>query len=203
MHTWYRTIPSCERHKKISLGTPFLFPSINAEESKMDDHLSRKRPRSSSPVLTTSTVAKSNELSRGQLLAAQLNEPSKRNEALNELMKLTAAPELSYSLDGEEILVALVDIFFDALGWQGRRPAYARSKPVFSSMNAWTRHVTPENEEWASFCSMQLAKGKLGINTLKLLEVVLLIMRNLSFVASNHRLMAYSPDVLNVLVGAL
>ncbi len=169
----------------------------------MDDFSCRKRPRSNSPEAAAFERVEKSLLSHGQALATQLTEPRRRNEALNELMKLSAAPELSYSLDGEEVLLSLVDIFFESLDWREKRPAFATSKPAFSSSTAWTSHVTRENKEWADFCSIQLAKGKLGTDTLKLLEVVLLILRNLSFVAANHRLMAYSPDVLTVLVGAL
>lgn len=168
----------------------------------MEDNQTRKRPRSTSPVPPGSKTSKS-AFTEGSELAEQLRHPSTRNDALNELMKITAAHELSYSLDGEDVLRALVDIFFESLGWSGERPAVSRSKPVFVASKAWTTHATPEADEWASFCSVKLAKGKLGIDTLKLLEAVLLIMRNLSFVAANHRLMAYSPDVINVLTGAL
>jgi len=168
----------------------------------MDDFQSRKRPRSNSPAPTASNKT-SKSFTTGRELAAQLRNSRHRNDALNELMKVTAAHELSYSLDGEDVLKALVDIFFDCLGWTGQRPAESKSQPSFETSMAWTLHVTPESEEWASFCLIQLAKGKLGTDTLKLLEAVLLVMRNLSFVAANHRLMAYSPDVLTVLTGAL
>lgn len=167
----------------------------------MEDDQTRKRPRSTSPVPPGAKATKS-EFNRGAELAAQLKFPRTRNDALNELMKATAT-DMSYSLDGEDVLRALVDIFFESLGWSSEKPALSKSKPDFSASQAWTSHVTPEADEWATFCSANLAKGKLGIVTLKLLESVLLIMRNLSFVAANHRLMAYSPDVITVLTGAL
>lgn len=118
-------------------------------------------------------------------------------------MKLTVSHEVPFFLDGEEALQALVDIFFDLLGWEGDRPSASTSEPTFASEHAWTSHVTPENSQWADFCADKLAKGKLGNENLKILESIMLIFRNFSFVAANHRLMAYSPDVLFVLVGAL
>jgi len=169
----------------------------------MEDFQSRKRPRSLSPAPGASSVNKKYPFPTGQEFAEQLKHPRHRNHALNELMRLTAAYELSFALDGEEALKALVDIFFDSLGWEGDRPSGSAANPILSAENAWTNHATTENKKWASFCTAQLAKGKLGNETLKILESVLLILRNLSFVAANHRLMAYSPDVLTVLVGAL
>ena len=163
----------------------------------MDDYQSRKRPRSLSPV------DRKYPFPSGEEFAEQLKHPRRRNHALNELMRLTATYELSFALDGEEAVNALVDLFFDSLGWEGDRPSASSAKPKLSSDMAWTSHATPENEKWASFCSAQLSKGKLGNEILKTLESILLIFRNLSFVAANHRLMAYSPDVLTVLVGSL
>jgi hypothetical protein len=168
----------------------------------MEDFQSRKRPRSLSPVIGVSNHKKY-PFPTGQEFAEQLKHPRHRNHALNELMRLTAAHELSFALDGEDALKALVDIFFNMVGWEGDRPSASTAKPVLTSEEAWTSHVTPENEKWAYFCSVQLGKGKLGNETLKVLEVILLILRNMSFVAANHRLMAYSPDVITVLVGAL
>lgn len=169
----------------------------------MDDYQSRKRPRSLSPLPGGPTINKKYPFPSGQEFAEELKHPRRRNHALNELMRLTAAYELSFALDGDQAVKALVDIFFDSLGWAGDRPSVSSAKPILSSDTAWTRHATPENEKWASFCSTQLAKGKLGNEILKILESILLIFRNLSFVAANHRLMAYSPDVLTILVGAL
>jgi hypothetical protein len=168
-----------------------------------DDASSRKRPRSVSPTPNRQETSKKLNIhapTHGETVAARLRDPLLRNGALNELMQMTAKYENNYSLDGDHVLHGLVDVFFDIIGW---KPADQTEEPSFLSEKSWTAHATIEAEEWVSFCKKQLAKGVLSSESLKYLEATLVILRNLSFVAANLRLLAYSPRVITVLVGAL
>lgn len=153
-------------------------------------------------------------------MAELLRDPTRRNEALNELLRVTAAHERSYVLeDGDEVLDALTRVFFDTLGWPLNKDFYStgdtdhsRSSSSSSLSSAalnvsaktiWTTHATAQSKEWAEFCTQQLSNGTMDSTELKLLEAVMVILRNLSFVATNHRMLAYSPNVLAVLVGSL
>lgn len=169
----------------------------------MDEDTSKKRPRSTSPLpSSTPGKRKARLVSEDNEIAKKLRDPSQRNHALNHLLSVTNS-DLSYTLEDGQILQALADIFFETLGWYKLKPSRSNSYPSFLATQAWAEHATPEGQEWAAFCSRQLAKGRLGKDDLKLLEALLVILRNLSFVAANHRLLAYSPDTLSVLVGAL
>lgn len=169
----------------------------------MQDSNAKKRPRSSSPPPSASPKPGKALSTKAIELSSQLKQPRMRNAALNELMKVTATHDVGFSINGEVILPAVVDLFFELIGWSDQRPTQLGTKPIFSAVTAWTVHATPEDSRWASFCATQLAKGKLGVDTLKSLEAIVMVLRNLSFAATNHRLMAYSPDVLTVLTGAL
>jgi hypothetical protein len=119
---------------------------------------------------------------------------------MNDLLRITASHELNYSLDGGHVLKALAKVFIQTIGW---KKAWIAEPPSFQSQNAWTEHATHEAQEWATFCGEKLAKGRLSSEKWKCLEAVLVILRNLSFVAGNLRLLAYSSDILAILVGSL
>lgn len=169
-----------------------------------DREEARKRPRSASPTPSSQATSKRSPadfvVTQGETVAARLGDPLLRNGALNELMQLTAKHDNNYTLDGDHVLNGLVDVFFQIIGWE---PSDEVETPSFESQNSWTGHATEEAEEWARFCKNKLAKGVLSSESLKYLEATLVIFRNLSFVAANLRLLAYSPRVITVLVGAL
>jgi hypothetical protein len=136
----------------------------------------------------------------GETMAAKLRDPLLRNQALNELLKVTASHESNYSLDGDAILKEFAAIVYEALDWT---PPDSNEAPIFKSQNAWLEHTTEATRDWAAHCERKLARKSVEPENIKPLEAVLVIIRNLSFVASNLRLLAYSSEVLAILVGSL
>jgi hypothetical protein len=137
----------------------------------------------------------------GETLAQWLTATGSRNHALNELMRMTASHEMNYSLDGDIVLKALAVVFCDTIGWE-YAPA-VEEKVTFESQQAWIGHTNKQTERWAQFCKRKLRRGNLSPQQSKHVEAVVVILRNLSFVASNLRLLAYSPDAISILVGCL
>jgi hypothetical protein len=144
-------------------------------------------------------------------LAQLVVSPKTRNEALNELLRITASHEMNYALDSDELLRSLVGVFYTVIGWDPNDHDHDHDdnnesdddELDFSAKTAWTKHLTPDCDQWANYCQTTLSKSNLSIDDMRCLEVIVIIFRNLSFVAANLRLMAYSPDVLTVLVGCL
>ena len=139
---------------------------------------SRKRPRSTSPVPPSSKKSnKMTNLPDSTVLAEQLLSPRTRNEALNTLLKLTANHELNYAVEGESVLTALMDLV----------PVEPIPPPKeLDPKIAWAR------------CDLHPNLGNVPI-----LHAVLVILRNLSFVAANLRPMAFHPEVLPLLITAM
>jgi hypothetical protein len=77
--------------------------------------------------------------------------------------------------------------------------------PTFRSQQAWTTETTIASQDWGAHCESKLKDKSMQAETgtIQPFEVVLMILRNLSFVAANLRVLAYSPNILQVLVGAL
>lgn len=171
----------------------------------------RKRPRSSSPTFSgiASTNASrlkalGNDSPSGAILASRLRDSTQRNSALNELLKLSCSHEVNFSLDGDEVLNEIVKIGYEALDWEPpAHSSYSKEPPLFNVKLAWAEPVSNTAKTWAKHCEQRLAKKSLDPEKMKPLEVILAIIRNLSFVAANLRLLAFSPDVLALLVGSL
>jgi len=140
---------------------------------------------------------------------------------LNDLLRITVSHEINYALDGDQLLKALCSVFYEVIGWdpdeedEDEKEGADNEKDNdhvdsdgdgeinFSAKEAWLKPMTPECEKWANFCQSALSKSNLSVDELKCLEVILTVFRNLSFVSANLRLMAYSNDVLSILVGCL
>jgi hypothetical protein len=139
----------------------------------------------------------------GAILAQRLMAPGSRNHALNALMRLTSSHETNYSLDGDSVLKALSNVFCDTIGWEySHDPDQEDDKKItFEPQQSWIRHTNKKSDAWARFCKTKLRN--LSPQQSKRLEAVLVILRNLSFVAANLRLLAYSPDTIYILVGCL
>jgi hypothetical protein len=95
--------------------------------------------------------------------------------------------------------------------------------PVFTSSTAWIKPPTEHMEAWSQHCRVMLGgAGKRGEDCIfttesstplvtiimtrekfRILDAIVAILRNLSFVGANHRMLAYTPDVLALLVGCL
>jgi hypothetical protein len=165
---------------------------------------SRKRSRSASPV-PPSTQSNLDLLSDVDArLVKGLRDPLRRTAALNELLQLSASHETNYSVSGDPVLRELADIaIYDCLKW--KEPIEKDSAPVFRSQQTWLSPPTSRMAAWAKHCKNQLdpKRSKLQMEHIRMLEVILVILRNLSFVGANLRLLVYSPDILAVLVGCL
>lgn len=160
----------------------------------------RKRPRSVSPTPGNQATSPFPRNVQDNSLGARLRDPLLRNGALNELMKLTVKHDKNYSLNGDSTLDGLAAVFFEVIEW---RPLEESDSPVFHSQRAWTCHPTKESAAFSQFCKRKLSKGNLSPEKRKYLDSVVVIIRNLSFVAANLRLLAYSPRIMQILVGSL
>ena len=99
-------------------------------------------------------------------------------------------------------------------------------KGTFRCTHAWTNAPTPRLQKWIQHCQTKLQSrsssssssstfspnmaGSLGGRSscwneedYRTMEAILMILRNLSFVGGNHRLLAYSPDIVAILVGCM
>jgi hypothetical protein len=171
----------------------------------MDDFNSRKRSRSETPT-TASPMNQKRAVEIDQGHAAQLRDPIQRNAALNDLLQLTASHETNYSLPGDAMLKELANIaIYDCLEWKKPLPTSDAETPVFRSKRSWLEAPTTAAGDWARHCQEKLGSSRSALDPelLKTLEVVLVILRNLSFVGANLRLLAYSPDLVAFLVGCV
>lgn len=146
-----------------------------------------------------------------------LHSPTSRIEALNDLLRITASHEINYALDGDSLLKAMADVFYEVIEWDSEEQLDMEEEkeeengeseedvePQFSAKYAWLQQkLSPQQAKWAAYCQTHLSKSSLSVEDLKTLEAILTVLRNLSFVASNLRLMAYSNDILAILVGSL
>ena len=166
-------------------------------------------------------------------IARQIIDDKTRNATLNKLLKTTSSHDDNYALDSDDILKALVRVFNEVIGWDKQKlkvkddfvdiPTMADK---FTAKAAWVEPLTAEAAAWAQYCRDTLCNKshrweteikpdnsdesadtiipkRLQSDDVRCLETILMIFRNLSFVAANLRLMAYSPDVVSILVGCM
>jgi hypothetical protein len=205
------------------LDDPVLNPGIAVQQQQQQQQApARKRPRSTSPhpsskrqKLAVPDVAR---------VAADLKNPSKRNDTLQTLLKLSSSHDLNYTLGGEQagtsttsgdqVLHALTDICYECLdmGYQHQRPEsvtgagagavpFPRQEAVFSAEGTWTEPPTKERAQWARHAQIQLEQPK--HKQANVLQTILIIFRNLSFVSANVRLMRHNEHVWSILIGCL
>jgi len=131
---------------------------------------------------------------------AALKEPSTRPTALNDLLKVTSSYDMNYALSSGHVLqeLAAVGIEF-CLEYKLEK----LEDPMFRSKETWKE--PPARKDFFDLCQRQLhiKTTTLPSSKLHMLEAVLVILRNLSYLAANLRLMAYSPTVLLLLSGCL
>ena len=172
----------------------------------------------------------------GKSLSRRLTSDDKtsRNLALNDLLRITSSHDINYAMDGDNILKALAEVFYDVIGWdpdaededsddenndvdkkdsddddndgdssdESGAPS-DEEEPLFVAKTAWKGPLTRDGRKWEKFCRSNLGSSNLAMEDVKCLEAILTIFRNLSFVSANLRLLAYSNDVLTILVGCL
>lgn len=141
--------------------------------------------------------------------------------ALNGLLQATADISANYCLgsSGEKILLALVKLFDEAIDWNGSSDdetidtAELMGK-LQSGSSSWdSASLSGTQQKWEQHCQEKLASplaSSSDPNHLidldsdgRILDAIVAILRNLSFVAQNLRLMAYTPQVMRILTGAL
>lgn len=180
----------------------------------------RKRPRPSSSTtqkrgsldlaLPTSVVTKREPDPAGEQQASRLRDPVLRTTELNNLLRLSCSNE-SCVLKSSAIVDALADIVVtECLGWDDDAierlcPASTSSAPlVFRSSQAWNKPPTPSLQAWAEFCRNHHGeKPPTNDDTWRMLEAVVVILRNFSYMSSNVRLLAYSSTVHCVITACL
>jgi len=182
------------------------------------------RPRATSPGPMQASIGKPRAgVPDGKSLSRRLLSDSKtsRNLALNDLLRITSSHDINYALDGDHVMKALVDVFYNVIGWNPESEDSdndnsdvddekgsndvddSDDEPMFVAKTAWEGPLTRDGRKWEKFCRSNLGNCNLPAEDVKCLEAIITIFRNLSFVSANLRLLAYSNDVLSILVGCL
>ena len=86
-----------------------------------DGNNSRKRSRVTSTPSAGKVDIELDMSMDGETIAKRLKIPSRRNEALNHLLRITSSHEINYCLDGDTVVQSLVQTFFEVLGWDKDR----------------------------------------------------------------------------------
>ena len=139
--------------------------------------------------------------------------------ALNGLLRASSDLDVNYCLGfgGEQVLTALVKLFDEAIGWEEGDEVEVPEKEYSSNLEPTVKtwdasSLRGKRKRWRCFCRDKLASpltSSSDPNLLideaetKLLEMVVAILRNLSYVAQNLRFLYHSEEVLRVLTGAL
>lgn len=150
------------------------------------DSASRKRPRSTSPALPSSSSKRvANGTPNTEDLVRQLKDPKQVNQALNALLQITANHELNFTLDNDEpLLQALVSLIEYEKGEDNQMHSLDDLLPA----NAW---------------KLLKKQPKFPLATIPRLHAVMVIFRNLSFVAANLRPMTQELSVMALLIDCL
>lgn len=188
------------------LNDPVLNPPVTVHQPvQQPPVLTRKRPRSTSPNPSTKRAKLTKHAPDAALIAAQLKDPSRSTDALQTLLKLSSSHDLNYTLGdtaGDQVLHALVDICYDCLDYEYNDKApRSQETAVFSAEGTWREPPTKERAAWARHAQKQLAQPE--PKQANLLQTILVIFRNLSFVSSNVRLMRLNDHVWSILVACL
>ena len=201
-------------------SAPLPLPSLSAAAAA--NNANRKRARESLPSAasattpTTTTHRTSSPLERTKAL--QLKDPLRRNGVLNELLQSSA--QGGSSLTSNAILMELARIVVEdcvQVNEQDLNEASNNNKkhatPLFDAAQLWKQTPTPRTDALAKAFGEKLSpytpynvhrnNNESHVERLATLNAVLMILRNLSFVAANQRLVAYSPVVLDVIVASL
>mmetsp|Transcript_24486 Transcript_24486/g.52762 ORF Transcript_24486/g.52762 Transcript_24486/m.52762 type:complete len:607 (+) Transcript_24486:29-1849(+) len=147
--------------------------------------------------------------------------PDQVASALNALLRASSDVDVNYCLGpgGQNILQGLVKLFDEALGWEednrddsnGDDKHNTNLEPTVASWDAVS--LSGKHERWRIFCRDKLASplaSSSDPNKLidpetdtKILDMIVAILRNLSYVAQNLRFLYHSEGVMRILTGAL
>jgi hypothetical protein len=178
------------------------------EQSILNNAPSSKRSRPSTPQPT-----KSVSLLDGATLATFHGIPdhvraaslrsgdlAKRNTELNDLLKLSAVYDSNLLMQNDVIVQALCEVvMYDVLQWRDPLNGSGSAHIIFRASDSWKHPPTVRMVEWANHCSNRY----LTEDQFRTCDVVAMILRNFSFSAANLRLLAYSPDLLQILIAFL
>lgn len=156
--------------------------------------------------------------------------PDQVASALNALLRASSDVDVNYCLGpgGENILLALVKLFDEAIGWDDEfdkddgADGNIRNNDEDGNCNdnleltvaSWDEiSLSAEHNRWRTFCRNKLASPLASSSDATLLidpetdsrvlDVVIAIIRNLSYVAQNLRFLYHSEGVLRILTGAM
>lgn len=142
--------------------------------------------------------------------------------ALNALLRTSADDSANYCLGpgGEKIISALVTLFDEAIGWnddnddsvEKEADAKLNCNPEPTVATWDPSSLLGKHKRWRKLCREKLASPLASsVNPqllitepeTKILDEIIAILRNLSFVAQNTRFILYSEGALRILTGAL
>lgn len=198
------TTPDTKKRRGVSRGAP-------------------KAPAAPPSIDLNTTHPSLNNFTANKLvLYLTADKPEAVTWALNGLLQATADFSANYCLgsSGEKILLALAKLFDEAIGWEGCSEednidtAELIGKIQPKNASSWdSSSLSATHQKWAQHCQEKLAsplasssdpKHLIDLDTDgRILDAIVAILRNLSFVAQNLRLMAYTPQVTRILTGAL
>jgi len=146
--------------------------------------------------------------------------PDQVASALNALLRASSDVDVNYCLGtgGEKILKAMVKLFDEAVGWEeedgvdgGNEEDGNKLEPTVKTWYAVS--LSGINERWRNFCRDKLASPLASSSDsyrlvdpdtdAKIMDMIVAILRNLSYVAQNLRFLYHSEGVLRILTGAL
>jgi hypothetical protein len=151
--------------------------------------------------------------------------PDQVASALNALLRASSDVDVNYCLGpgGEKILLALVKLFDEAIGWDeiigniqnddddDDDNCNENLEPTVASWDSIS--LSGMHQRWRTFCRNKLASPLASSSDTRLLiepetdarvlDVIIAILRNLSFVAQNLRFLYHTEGVLRVLTGAM
>jgi hypothetical protein len=140
------------------------------------------------------------------------------SRALNALLKASADVDVNYCLGvgGEKVISALCQLFDETIGWddedtEDENIDFKRLEPNASHWG--DASLNGKHKRWRELCRAKFASPLSASSNpsllidheteVPILDMILAILRNLSFVAQNLRFLLYSEDALRILTGAL
>lgn len=102
--------------------------------------------------------------------------------------------------NGDKLLEALSSIVDDSLDFTAQEYIFTAT-PSLSSKTTWLKPPTTYHQRWAQHAQEKMKD--LSPEASQILNVILVILRNLSFVAANARCIAYSNSTLRILAACL
>jgi hypothetical protein len=203
-----------------------------AEQPIVSQQSSTKRPRSPAappPPHHQPALKRNKKSSRDSthspdstvVLATQLKNPTTRNQALQTLLQLSSNATVNYALDRDDnhnkaaggagmndVLNALVEIVYtECLDYKThvqntQQYKQEKDKLVLSASQTWKTPPTRERAAWFQHVRAVFRQTPNHYHP-KLLQTILIILRNFSFVSANIRVMRKHHDIWSILISCL